>query len=224
AADGFLVGPRAGRQLSRQEVERIVAQARATAERTRAVIRLPAGQRARMVIAVGDVDGEILALFRMRDATVFSVDVAVAKARNVVYFSDPAAGFVDLPGVPAGTAITNRTISFAAQPFYPPGIARDPGPFFELYRADARNPCSQGSQPTNPNQNGIVFFPGSIPLYRGMQLVGGLGISGDGVEQDDYVSFLGAAGFEPPEALWADRVVIRGVRLPFLKFPRNPER
>jgi len=36
-----------------------------------------------MVIAVGDVDGKILALYRMPDATFFSVDVAVAKARNV---------------------------------------------------------------------------------------------------------------------------------------------
>jgi hypothetical protein len=53
--------------------------------------------------------------------------------------------------------------------------------------------------------------------------VGGLGISGDGVEQDDYVALLGAAGFVPAESTWADRVKIRGVRMPFLKLPRNPE-
>ncbi|MEE8524678.1 MAG: heme-binding protein [Thermoanaerobaculia bacterium] len=219
---GYLVGPRGGTHLTRAEVEQIVEQARQTAGRTRAVIRLPPGERARMVIAVGDVDGEILALFRMLDATVFSIDVAVAKARNVVWFS--GAGTADLPGVPAGTAITNRTISFGSQPFFPAGIdGSGPGPFFSLYEFDSHNPCSQGSQPATPNQNGVVFFPGSLPLYRGGQLIGGLGISGDGVEQDDYVAFLGGRGFQPPEARWADQVRVQGVRLPFLKFPRNPE-
>jgi hypothetical protein len=53
-------------------------------------------------------------------------------------------------------------------------------------------------------------------------LVGGLGVSGDGVEQDDFVSAAGAFGFEPPKNLRADRVQIDGVRLPYLKFPRNP--
>jgi hypothetical protein len=52
--------------------------------------------------------------------------------------------------------------------------------------------------------------------------VGGLGISGDGVEQDDFVTALAAAGFEAPESIRADRVIDQGVRLPYLKFPRNP--
>ena len=42
-------------------------------------------------------------------------------------------------------------------------------------------------------KSGIVFFPGSAPLYRGGQMVGGLGVSGDGVEQDDFVTFGGAS-------------------------------
>ena len=225
APEGFLVTPRAGADLSTAEVGAIVEQARAAAGRTRALIRLPAGSRTRMVIAVGDLDGRILALFRMEDAPVFSIDVAVAKARNVVYFTTTPGG--DLPGVPPGTAVTNRTISFGAQPLYPPGIGvpggTPPGPFFGLFQRDTASPCSQGLQPPNPNQNGVVFFPGAIPLYRGNTLVGGLGISGDGVEQDDYVSFEGAAGFRPDPAIWADRIFVDGVRLPFLKFPRNPE-
>jgi hypothetical protein len=49
-----------------------------------------------------------------------------------------------------------------------------------------------------------------------------LGVSGDGVDQDDYVTAGGAAGFEAPEAIRADQIVIDGVRLPFLHFPRNP--
>jgi uncharacterized protein GlcG (DUF336 family) len=223
APAGYLVGPLAGVRLQAAEVDRIVAQAVQAAGRARAVLRLPAGQRTRMVVGVADLDGSLLALFRMSDATVFSLDVASAKARNVVYFSgSPAAA--DLPGVPAGTAVSNRTISFGAQPLYPPGIDRTaPGPFFDLFLADAARPCSQGGEPPHANQSGVVFFPGSLPLYRGGELVGGLGVSGDGVEQDDYVAFRGAAGFAPADALWADRVFVRGVRLPFLKFPRRPE-
>ncbi|HEX6215914.1 MAG TPA: hypothetical protein VFZ38_13875 [Vicinamibacterales bacterium] len=53
-------------------------------------------------------------------------------------------------------------------------------------------------------------------------------MSGDGVEQDDYVSQLGSEGFHPPDALRVDNTVIvddkgERVRLPYLKLPRNPE-
>jgi hypothetical protein len=77
-------------------------------------------------------------------------------------------------------------------------------------------------QPINPNQNGVVFFPGSVPLYRNNVLVGALGISGDGVEQDDFVSDGGSVGFQAPVAIRADQIFVNGVRLPYLKFPRNP--
>ena len=176
-----------------------------------------------MVIAVTNLRGEILGLFRMPDATIFSIDVAVAKARNVVFFSGPHRLSQDLPDVPMGTAMTNRTISFGAQPLYPAGIdGTAPGPFFPLYLNDVATPCRQGSEPTGLNQSGVVFFPGSMPLYKNGQLVGGLGISGDGVEQDDLVAAGGASGFLPPEPIRADQVTVRDVRLPFLKFPRNP--
>ncbi|HEX4954418.1 MAG TPA: heme-binding protein [Thermoanaerobaculia bacterium] len=220
--EGYLVGPLGSAQLSAAEVDRIVQQSIAAANRIRGVIRLPLGSRARMVIAVGDANGNVLALYRMADATVFSIDVAVAKARNVAFYS--ANG---LPGVPPGTAVTNRTIGFGAQPLFPPGIdGTSPGPFYNLFLQDLANPCTQGG--TAPNVNGVVFFAGSVPLYRAGTnpplLIGGLGISGDGVEQDDYVSFFGAQGFLPPESIRADQIKIGGVRLPFLKFPRNPER
>lgn len=224
AANEYLVGPLAGSKLSAMEVDGIVQRAIQTARRTRALIRLPLNRFARMVIAVADVDGSILALYRMPDATVFSVDVAVAKSRNVVWFS--TAG---LPGVPVGTAITNRTIGFGAQPFYPPGIDSnvfDPeeGPWYRsLFVRDLENVCTQGDQLANPNQNGVVFFAGSSPLYRNREIIGGLGVSGDGIEQDDYVTYFGAGPFLPPEDMWADRVTVDGARLPMFKFPRKPE-
>jgi uncharacterized protein GlcG (DUF336 family) len=223
APEGDLVGPAAGTGgLTQSDVSAIVDQAVAAAQTTRAVIRLPSSSRTRMTIAVADRDGTILGLHRMPDATVFSIDVAVAKARNVIYFSSPS-GTADLPGVPSGTAITNRTLGFAAQPLFPPGIdGSSNGPFFALFSSDLANPCTQGSQPANPNQNGIVFFPGSLPLYKNGALVGGLGVSGDGVDQDDYVTNAGAQNFQAPTMIRADQVLIQSVRLPYLKFPRNP--
>ena len=223
-ADGFLIAPRESDTLTAAEVRQIIDAARERAGRTRAVIRLPAGSRSRMVIAVGDLEGNIIGMFRMPDATVFSIDVAATKARNAVYFSSDERAPEDLPEVPLGTAATARTIGFGSQSFFPSGIARSSaGTFRELFLFDLANPCTQGSQLPNPNQSGIVFFPGSAPLYRNGELVGGLGVSGDGVEQDDYVSAGGAAGFEPPPEIRADRVFVRGVRLPFWRFPRNPE-
>lgn len=221
--EGDLVGPNAGVSgLTQNDVASIINQAVATAEITRAVIRLPPSSRTRMTIAVTDLDGTVLGLHRMTDATVFSIDVAVAKARNVSYFSGPA-GSSDLPGVPAGTAVTNRTIGFGAQPFFPPGInGFGLGPFFNLYTFDIANPCTQGSQAASPDQNGVVFFPGSVPLYKNGVLVGGLGVSGDGVDQDDFVTNAGAKGFEASDNIRADQVTIDGVRMPYLKFPRNP--
>ncbi len=178
-----------------------------------------------MAIAVADLDGTIIGLRRMPDSTVFSIDVAATKARNMVYFNSAIRTAADLVGVPMGTAVTNRTISFGAQPLYPPGIdSSNAGPFFNLYTMDISNPCTQGFQggAANVNKSGIVFFPGSAGLFRNGTLVGGLGVSGDGVDQDDYVTNGGTLGFEAPANIRADQVTVQGVRLPYLKFPRNP--
>jgi uncharacterized protein GlcG (DUF336 family) len=72
--------------------------------------------------------------------------------------------------------------------------------------------------------NGIQIFPGSVPVFRGDILIGGIGVSGDGVDQDDMISFLGLhrAGLRlgprnglasignAPAAIRADRIVIPG--------------
>jgi hypothetical protein len=120
---------------------------------------------------------------------------------------------------------------------FPPGIDLDkaptPGPWFDLFLYDSINPCTEGPGPSRGgnrqylNQSGIVWFPGSAPLYKNGRLVGGIGVSGDGVEQDDYVTAAAVAGFEAPAALRVDNSTIRTrdgvVRLPYWKFPRNPE-
>jgi uncharacterized protein GlcG (DUF336 family) len=82
--------------------------------------------------------------------------------------------------------------------------------------------------------NGIQIFPGSVPVYRGGQPVGGIGVSGDGIDQDDMISFLGLhnAGVRSgsinnaPKDIRADRIVVqvgsRQVRLRYINCPFAP--
>jgi uncharacterized protein GlcG (DUF336 family) len=39
-------------------------------------------------------------------------------------------------------------------------------------------------------RNGITLFAGGFPIYRGGELIGAIGLSGDGLEQDDFLPFL----------------------------------
>lgn len=275
--EGWLVKPAAG-----SDAETIILQAIDTADATRAAIRLKVtnttrgttvpGARTRMVLAVADADGNILGLYRMHDSTIFSIDVAVAKARNTAYYADTAqlalnlADQVDdnndgVSDVPLGTAFSNRTFRFLAEPRYPQGtdgskpgdfsILNDPGfktdllkskntavaagavenigapvastAFVSVLGFDSFNPGRNFRQVANiANQSGIIFFPGSAPVYDSGVLVGGYGVSGDGVDQDDVVTFFGAKGFEPPVGTAADEFRVRRTRLPYQKFNRNP--
>jgi uncharacterized protein GlcG (DUF336 family) len=80
--------------------------------------------------------------------------------------------------------------------------------------------------------NGLQIFPGSVPIYRGNTLVGALGVSGDGVDQDDMIAFLGVhfgAQFlgsgglgNAPAGSRADTVIAQGVRLRYVQCPQAP--
>ncbi len=59
--------------------------------------------------------------------------------------------------------------------------------------------------------DGIIEFPGGLPLYKAGELVGGIGVSGDGVEEDENVAEAGARGFEPSPAIRVDTVTKGGV-------------
>jgi len=71
--------------------------------------------------------------------------------------------------------------------------------------------------------HGIQIFPGSVPLYKNGELVGAVGISGDGVDQDDIIASAGSHGYEAPPQIRADTLRVRGTRLPYVKFPRSPD-
>jgi uncharacterized protein GlcG (DUF336 family) len=138
-------------------------------------------------------------------------------------------------------AFTDRATGFLHRPFFPDGIndtaagpfstaLADWSPFnvglqLDLIRTNflaslSGPPAPCTSIPALPN--GIQIFPGSVPLYKNGVLVGAIGVSGDGVDQDDLIAAAGANGFAPPAAIRSDQVFVRGVRLPFLKFPRSP--
>jgi len=91
----------------------------------------------------------------------------------------------------------------------------------------ANNPVSGAvfmtSTSVNPNlPNGITIFPGGFPLYRDGVIIGAVGVSGDGVDQDDLISASGSSLFPAPVPIRADQTQYRGARLPYAKFPRNP--
>jgi uncharacterized protein GlcG (DUF336 family) len=140
-----------------------------------------------------------------------------------------------------GVAFTDRAGGFLHRPLFPDGINNtNAGPFsrelnewsvfnvglqLDLIKANLQTVLSGGIAPCTsiPSlPNGIQIFPGSMPLYKNGVLVGAIGISGDGVDQDDLIAAGGGAGFAPPVAIRSDQVFVRGVRLPFLKFPRSP--
>jgi uncharacterized protein GlcG (DUF336 family) len=214
-------------RLSAAEVQLILARGAARAISTRAGIR-PGGDRAaRVFITVVNNPGvaggapTVLGTFRLADATLFSWDVAVQKARTALYFSSVRYAF------------STRTVGFLSQSRYPPGIeGTAPGLFlglqerFSMFGAP-RNPLNGALAPQPPVfeprlPNGMTIFPGGFPLYRNGVLIGAVGVSGDGVDQDDLIAVSASEGFFAPESIRADRYQIRGARLPFAKFPRNP--
>jgi uncharacterized protein GlcG (DUF336 family) len=64
-------------------------------------------------------------------------------------------------------------------------------------------------------QDGLIEFPGGVPLYKNGALVGGIGVSGDGVEEDENVAEAGTRGFEAPAAIRVDTVT--GGKVPYTK-------
>jgi Haem-degrading len=75
----------------------------------------------------------------------------------------------------------------------------------------------------DPNlTNGITLFPGGFPLYRNGVVIGAIGASGDGVDQDDLIAASGTQNFLAPVAIRTDQFYYSNARLPYAKFPRNP--
>ena len=133
----------------------------------------------KMQIAVVARDGKLLALLTMPDAWVGSEDIAIAKARTATFFSSDE------------NALTSRIIGVLSQAHNPDGTG-GAGPLWGI-----GNSNQVGITGTQTTRNGLITFPGGVALYKNGKLVGGIGVSGDGVDQDEHVAFAGAAGFLP---------------------------
>ena len=290
--------------LTAGEVQTVLSEALTVANKSRAQIRQPAGEPARVTISVVDSNGVVLGLVRGRDAPVFGIDVSLQKARTAAFFSSASAAAA-LSGVPPATylngglvvlrkeplaqyvvavqnflglpsALTDGAIAFSdraggnlSRPFYPDGITGNPpGPFSKP--PGEWSPFSTGLQldlvynaivqhigfvlalapdvPVNCTgvdgfdnafalsgvipqlANGTQIFPGSVPIYRGAQLVGAIGVSGDGVDQDDMIAFLGVdeGGLQlgtfgnAAAAMRADTLAPQGVHLRYVNCPISP--
>jgi uncharacterized protein GlcG (DUF336 family) len=187
------------------------------------------------------VFGFDVAVQKARTAAFFSSTNAATQVRSAGFgsYMDRAAA----DGLPfdGAFAFSDRAIGFIHRPFFPDGINDTAaGPFstplnewspfnvgLQLDLAQAgvlaslvgpAVPCT--SIPGLPN--GIQIFAGSVPLYKNGVLAGAIGISGDGIDQDDLIGAAGANGFAPPVNIRSDQIFVRTVRLPFLKFPRSP--
>ncbi len=151
-----------------------------------------------------------------------------------------------------GIAYSNRAIGNLARPFLPDGInGNPPGPLSKPFAT--WSPFTDGLQldlvrdkvvtnilggtiggPCNAIPavaNGIQIFPGSVPIYRGNVLVGAIGVSGDGIDQDDMVSFLGLANAgialgtgiaNAPALQRADQITVSGGQLRYVNCPVAP--
>ncbi|MGQ0560046.1 MAG: heme-binding protein [Sphingosinicella sp.] len=182
-------------------------------------------------------------------------DVAMFVPAVRAFLGDPAA-------LTGAIAFSDRAIGNLSRPYFPDGeLGRPPGPFsrpvaeFNPFStglqsalveaavrahvgfilgapADVPGSCTAGPNPQRL-ANGIQIFPGSVPIYRGSRLVGGIGVSGDGIDQDDMVALLGlhraslrAGTFgNAAAAIRSDRIVVNvgsGVRLRWVGCPFNP--
>ena len=223
-------------RLTAQEVTSILSYAASQTSITRAAIRLPIGVPMNAFITVvnnpnmgmSGVAPTVLGTFRTGEATLFSWDVAVQKARTVIFYSSH-----DFLNFGLNVALSVRTVGFLSQCNYPPGInGNSPGLFNgqqEMVSGLLGNHCDPNAITPNtsftPNPilpNGITIFPGSFGLYRNGVLIGAIGVSGDGVDQDDLAAAAGTHDFLAPFSIRADQFFYRGARLPYAKFPRDP--
>jgi uncharacterized protein GlcG (DUF336 family) len=179
---------------------------------------------------------------KARTAAFFSSATAARDLQLAGFSNYVAAAAADGISLDGKVAFSTRAVGFLSQPIFPPGAIGpfEKGPFsnplgtwsvfntglqLDMYQ-DAPGAslftasCTGTALPSLPN--GITIFPGGFPLYKAGVLVGAIGISGDGVDQDDLIGFTGSMGFEAPAAMRSDNVVVRGVTLPYARFPRHP--
>src|SRR5437868_844307 len=226
--------------LTTSDVQTIIAQAvSAAASINRAV-----------TVAVTDKEGNVLGVFRMTGAP------ATTQLRGggpgPTLTANPITGFVatglDGSVVPAkfaaiskagtaalfstrGNAFTSRTAGFIIQEHFPPGVDfRSGGPLYGVQFSSL--PCSDIKMPGLPF--GLSGDPGSAPIYKNGEAVGGVGIEGDGVYTvdrdpsdfdqpfEEVIAVSATRGFEAPSLVRGDNILVDGIRLAYLNISSAP--
>ncbi len=189
-----------------------------------------------------------------KGAAVGGVPSDVPRFRTFLEYINATRTFLNDPAALAnGTAYSNRAIGNLARPTFPDGISgTNAGPFstpinqwspFQVglqldLNYNAIISSALGGSPTSCTglaraKNGIQIFPGSVPIYRNNLLVGAIGVSGDGVDQDDMIAFLGLANAgrilntgigNAPKTIRADTIQPQGTgtRLRYVQCPQAP--
>ena len=178
-----------------------------------------------------------------------------------LYLSSAKSFFTNSAVFADGVAFSARSIANIARPDYPDGIdSNSNGPLSKplsswsvfnvglqldlIYNGFTQSIVSGANSNANCTgtgaagntgiaglKNGIQVFPGGFPIYRGNVLIGGVGVSGDGVDQDDMISFLGLsrAGAamntgmaHAPAASRADTLLLQGTHLRYAQCPQTP--
>ena len=195
------------------------------------------------------VFGTDVAVQKARGALLFSLPNAatlIAGVPAVATYVPAFAAFVVAGGALDGsTAFSTRAIGNLHRPMYPDGIGGKPaGPLsqplanwsvfnvgFQLdlvqaqFLAGVGGSTATGCSGLSVATNGIQIFPGGLPIYRAGSLIGAVGVSGDGVDQDDMVAFLGLsnAGLgNAPSGMRADRLSPQGIGLRYVQCPQSP--
>ncbi len=187
AMSAMLLSPAASfAQVSPKDAAKIISQGVASANVTasasglRSVDAVAGPKRAtKMVVAVVGRDGKLVKVYAQPDAWVGSIDIAIAKARTAAFFSSNE------------NALTSRIVGILSQAHNPDGSG-GAGP---LWGIGSSNQVGITGGPEH--RNGIITFPGGVALYKGGKLIGGVGVSGDAVDQDEAVAFAAAVGFAP---------------------------
>src|SRR5689334_11287719 len=228
----------ASAQLTSSDVTLIIKQAA-----SRAAVISPTS-----VIAVTNREGYVLGVWNVAGGEPSEEQIAtcVSKAGTASFLSSDQ------------NAFTSRTAGFIIQQHFPPGVNNTPtGPlvgvglsnlfFSDINKFKGRDPSdvtkfpgtAYNSQPgkavTLVPGTSLDGSPGGLPLYKDGHLVGGIGVSGDGVpggiiiglrdenplifvggyDKDEDVALSGQAGFKPSSEILATNVFINGISLPY---------
>src|SRR5258708_26427125 len=130
-----------------------------------------------------------------------------------------------------GNAFTSRTAGCIIEEHFPPGIDfRSGGPLYGVQFSSL--PCSDIKIPGLPL--GLSGDPGSVPIYKNGEAVGGIGIEGDGVYTvdrdpsdfdqpfEEVIAVAAARGFEAPSLIRGDNILVDGIRLRYLNVHNAP--